>query len=241
MFGILRDGLQLRLLLQHLCWLFFPVEEKMRTKNKEKIKQLAEQRRNEILDAASQVFSKYGFAKTIIDQVASQANLGKGTVYQYFKSKNELFLSVGERGMDRLKDSVLMVIEEEKDPISRIEKAIRAYLSFFEQNSNMAAILMQEQSAFKKKVQKRYFEHYYGHINKTKEIFKTAISQGLIKDINVDNAISILMGMLSGLVYMWQGEGMKYSLKSRVDVVLEIFFTGVLRDEKRRQKYEKSK
>jgi len=213
----------------------------MRTKDKDKIKRLVEQRRNEILDAASKVFSKYGFAKTTIDQIANQADLGKGTVYQYFKSKNELFLSAGERGMDRLKDSVLTVIEKEKDPINRIEKAIRAYLSFFEQNSNMAAILMQEQSVFKKKVQKRYFEHYYGHINKTREIFKTAISQGLIKDINVDKAISILTSMLNGLVYMWQVEGMKYTLNSRVDMVLKIFFTGVLRDEKRRQKYKKTK
>ena len=217
------------------------IGDKMRTKDKAKIKQLAEQRRNEILDAASHVFSKHGFIKTTIDQVASHAGLGKGTIYQYFKSKNELFLSVGERGMDRLKDSVLMVIEKEKDPINRIEKAIRAYLSFFEQNSNMAAILMQEQSVFKKKVQKRYFEHYYGHINKTREIFKTAISQGLIKDINVDKAISILTSMLNGLVYMWHAEGMKYSLTDKIPMVLKIFFTGTIKDDKRRQKYEKTK
>ena len=241
MIGILQDGLQLRLLSQHLCLLLFSDGGKMRTKDKTKIKELYERRRGEILDAAGVVFSKNGFAKTTIDQIASQAGLGKGTIYQYFKSKKKLFLSVGHEGMDKLKDVVLEEVEKEKDPIKKVEKVISAYLTFFEENSNLASIFMQEQSEFKKKVQKRYFEHYYGHINIMRKTFKLAIKEKKIKDININNAINILIGMLNGLVYMWQGEGMRYSLRSKIPMILEIFFTGVLKDEKKRKQYEKSK
>ena len=216
-------------------------EETVRTKNKAKIRELYERRRGEILDAAGVVFSKNGFAKTTIDQIASQAGLGKGTVYQYFKSKKELFLSVGQEGVDKLKDEVLEEVEKEKDSIKKVEKAISAYLTFFEKNSNLVSIFMHEQSEFKKKVQKRYFEHYYGHINTMREIFKLAIKEKQIKDVNIDNAISVLIGMLNGLIYMWQIEGMRYSLQSKIPMILEIFFTGVLKDEKKRKQYEKAK
>ena len=213
----------------------------MRTKDKAKIKELYERRRGEILDAAGVVFSKNGFAKTTIDQIASQAGLGKGTVYQYFKSKKELFLLVGRSGMDKLKDVVLAEIEKEEDSIKQIETAIKTYLLFFEENSNLAGILMHEHGEFKKETQKRYFEHYYGHINMMRKIFKTAIKRGLMKDADVDSSNNVLIGMLNGLVYMWQAEGMKYSLTDRTPMVLEIFFTGVLKDEKQRKKYEKAK
>ena len=210
----------------------------MKITDKAKRKELTQMRQKQILDVAAEVFSKNGYAHTQVDEIAKLAGLGKGTVYRYFKNKKQLFLSVGQRGMDRLKDTILAEIEKEKDPIKRIERAIRTYLAFFEANSNLARILMEEQSEFKKKVQKRYFEHYYGHINNIREIFKSAIAQGLVKDVDIDNAISVLTSILNGLIYMWQVEGMRYLLSSKIPMVLEIFFTGIMKDEKRKKQYE---
>lgn len=210
----------------------------MKKQDRQKHRQLIEKRRNQILDAAREEFSTHGFARTTIDQVAHRAALGKGTIYQYFKNKKTLFLALGERGMDRLKDRILEGIEKESDPVKRIEIAVKTHLSFFEDNLELAVILMQEQSEFRKKIQKRYFQHYYGRINKTREIFRLAVKEGLVKDIDIDGMISILTSLLNGLIYMWQIEGMRYSLSSRLPVVLEVFFTGVLKDVKKRTEYE---
>jgi TetR/AcrR family fatty acid metabolism transcriptional regulator len=213
----------------------------MRRIDRQKHKELAEKRHNQILDAASEEFSKYGFAKTTIDQVAARAALGKGTIYQYFKNKKTLFLCLGKRGMDRLKDSVTEVIDKETDPIKKIEAAITAYLSFFENNTELARIFMQEQSEFRRKIQKRYFEHYYGRINRMREIFKSAVKEGFIKDIDVDEIISLLTSMLNGLTYMWQVEGMRYSLVDKIPIILEVFFKGVINSGEKRSEYEFSK
>lgn len=213
----------------------------MKITAKAKRKELTRMRQKQILDVAAEVFSKNGYARTQVDEIANIAGLGKGTVYRYFKNKKLLFLSVGQRGMDRLTETILVEIEKEKDPIKKIERAIRAYLTFFEANSNLARIFMEEQGEFKKKVRKRYFEYYYGHINKTREIFKSAIAQGLFKDVDVDNAISFLTSMLNGLIYMWQVEGMRYSLANKIPIILEIFFTGVINDDEKRSGYEFSK
>jgi len=213
----------------------------MRTKDTKKIKALIDRRRNQILDAASLIFSKEGFAKANTDEIAKRANLGKGTIYRYFKNKRTLFLSVVDRGLDKLKDAILIEVEKTDDPLKKIENAIKTYLSFFEKNRNLIGILIHEQSSFQQRIARRYFEHYYGNVGRIKQTFKAGIEQGLIKDMDIDSVISVYTSMLNGLVYMWQIEGKKYRLLDRASVVTKIFLTGIITDKDRREEYEKAR
>ncbi len=199
---------------------------------------IVEKRKNQILDAASFVFSREGFAKANTDEIARRAKLGKGTLYRYFKNKKELFISVVDRGLDKLKEAILAEVEKTDDPLIKIENAIKTYLSFFEKNSNFVGILIHEQSSFQKRIAKRYFEHYYGNVDRIKQTFKAGIDRNLIKDIDIDSLISVYTSMLNGLVYMWQIEGRKYRLVDKVPIVTKIFLTGIVKDEKRRKGYE---
>jgi len=213
----------------------------MKTKNVKKTEMLIDRRRNQILDVASLIFSKEGFAKANTDEIANAANLGKGTIYRYFKNKRELFLSVVDRGLNKLKDAILIEVEETDDPLKKIENAIKAYLSFFEKNRNLIGILIHEQSSFQKRIAKRYFEHYYGNVDRIKQTFRAGIEQNLIKDMDIDSVISVYTSMLNGLIYMWQIEGRKYRLIDKVPIVTKIFLTGIIKDKKRREEYEKAK
>jgi len=204
------------------------------------MKSLVEKRKNQILDAASRIFSKKGFSKANTDQIAKAANLGKGTIYRYFKSKKDLFLSVVDRGLDKLRDKILMEVEKTDDPLKKIENAIRAYLSYFEKNKSLIGILIHEQSSFQKRIAKRYFEHYYGNVDRIKKNLKEGIKQGLIKDMDVNSIISVYTSMLNGLIYMWQIEGRRFRLIDKVPIVTKIFLTGIIKDKNRRKEYEKA-
>ncbi len=201
----------------------------MKITDKAKKKELTQMRQKQILDVAARVFSKKGFARTQVDEIANLAGLGKGTVYRYFKDKKSLFLSVADKGIENLKDLVLEAMVKEKEPLDRIKKAIEAYLKFFEDNSNLIRILIHEQSEFQKRIQKRYFDHYYEHINKMEEVFRQGIAKGQIKKIDVKGAIGILTNMLNGLVYMWQIEGRKYPIVEKVPMLLKIYFSGIVK------------
>lgn len=201
----------------------------MKITDKAKKKELTQMRQKQILDVAARVFSKKGFARTQVDEIANLAGLGKGTVYRYFKDKKSLFLSVADKGIENLKDLVLEAMAKEKEPLDRIKKAIEAYLKFFEDNSNLIRILIHEQSEFQKRIQKRYFDHYYEHINKMEEVFRQGIAKGQIKKIDVKGAIGILTNMLNGLVYMWQIEGRKYPIVEKVPMLLKIYFSGIVK------------
>lgn len=210
----------------------------MKITDKAKRKELTQMREKQILDVATEVFSKDGYARADVDEIAKLADLGKGTVYRYFKSKKGLFLSAVDRGLDKLKDAILEEVEKTDDPLGKIENAIKAYFSFFEENRDLIGILIHEQSSFQKRIAKRYFEHYYGNVDRIKETFKAGMEKGVIKKMDIDNTIGVLTAILNGMVYMWQIEGRKYRLTDRVSVVLKIFFTGVIQNEKSRKKYE---
>ena len=210
----------------------------MKTKSTKKIKTLTEKRRDQILNVASSIFSKKGFTKACTDEIASTANLGKGTIYRYFKNKKELFFSVVDKGLDKLKETILTEVESTEDPLKKIEKAIKAYLSFFEKNRNLADILIHEQSTFRERIAKRYLEHYYGNVNRIRQTFTAGIKQGLIKEMDVDSIVGILIGTLNGLIYRWQIEGRKWCLMDKAPVLIKIFFTGIIKDEKRKKEYE---
>ncbi|MEA2045906.1 MAG: TetR/AcrR family transcriptional regulator [Euryarchaeota archaeon] len=209
----------------------------MRTKDPKKIEALIKKRRKQILGAALSVFSKKGFARTGMDEIALRAKLAKGTIYHYFKSKEALFLSVIDEGMENLEGLMLNTIKKENDPVKKIEEAIRTYLLFFQKNKDLIGVLTHERSEFRRRVKQKYLEHCYEHINKMEEIFRQGIRQGLLKKVDVRSAVAMLADIVNASIYMWALEGASYPLIDKLPIILKIYFTGILKDEKRRKAY----
>ncbi len=209
----------------------------MKMKSDNKMKILIENRKKQILDAAVTVFSKEGFSNANTDDIAKKAKLGKGTIFRYFKNKKILFCSAVDRGLNSLKDEIISEVEKVSDPLKKIEKIVGSYLSFFEKNKKLIGILVHEQSSFQKRIASQYLNHYYGNVDRIKLIFKKALSQGLIKKMDINEVITVLTGLLNGIVYMWQVEGGKDKLTNKVSVILEIFFNGIIKNEVRGKKH----
>jgi len=70
------------------------------------------QRKNDIIDAAERLFFKYGFDRVSIDQIAEEAELAKGTIYLYFRSREDLHYAIVNRGLN----AMAQVITEGYDP-----------------------------------------------------------------------------------------------------------------------------
>jgi AcrR family transcriptional regulator len=78
-----------------------------------------------ILDIAARIFSRYGYAKTSVDEIAQEAKIAKGTIYYYFPSKEELFLNV-------VKEQAQLFVDEMREKINEVE-GFEAKLRFFMQ------------------------------------------------------------------------------------------------------------
>ena len=84
---------------------------------------VSEFRRTEILNAARSVFARKGFVRGIMDAIAKEAGLAKGTVYLYFRSKEEIYRAVLDHDMESLKKSTL----ERIDAAKNLKDKIRAF------------------------------------------------------------------------------------------------------------------
>src|SRR5205085_8599211 len=95
-----------------------------------KVAGLRDRRREEILAVATNEFARRGYPGTDLQTVADLLGVGKGTVYRYFESKEDLFLAASDRGMRLLQENSQREAAKGREPIERITRATHAYLRF---------------------------------------------------------------------------------------------------------------
>jgi TetR/AcrR family transcriptional regulator len=98
------------------------------TERKEREK---EHRKEEILDAAQKVFFEKGLATATMDEIAEAAELSKGTLYLYYKSKEDMYLAVMMRGMEVLYKVYEPIVASEDSTIQKLVKFGDTYKEFF--------------------------------------------------------------------------------------------------------------
>jgi Transcriptional regulator len=116
-------------------------------KEREKI-----QRRNVIIDAAERVFFKEGIENASMDQVALEAELSKGTLYRYFKSKEELYKAIVIRGFIALKRKLKEAAIPTETGLQNVKAISKAYIEFSKQHLGyFNAILHYQNDQFDKR------------------------------------------------------------------------------------------
>ena len=95
-----------------------------------------EHRREEILTAAQAVFFEKGLQNSTMDEIAEAAELSKGTLYLYYKSKEDLYLSVMIRGMGVLYDMFAEAKDNASNPIDALQRIGDTYYRFFLEHRN---------------------------------------------------------------------------------------------------------
>lgn len=105
-----------------------------------------EEKRIEILDAAIKVFSEAGVEGATIEGIAKKAGIGKGTVYDYFDSKNTLFLEMIRYSGKRFSEGIVPVIEQGNTMSEKIQLISQFYASFLKEHLDMFRSIMTGQT-----------------------------------------------------------------------------------------------
>ncbi|HET6527755.1 MAG TPA: TetR/AcrR family transcriptional regulator [Balneolaceae bacterium] len=94
-----------------------------------------ERRQNNILDAAEEVIFTKGIEQATMEEIAEKAEVSKGTLYLYFKNKNELYMAIARRGSDLLNSRFVKVFSGNHTGIELIRLIGETYLDFVRNNS----------------------------------------------------------------------------------------------------------
>jgi AcrR family transcriptional regulator len=95
---------------------------------------LSDNKRLDILRAAGKVFPKKGFHKTLVDDVAREAGIGKGTIYRYFSHKEDLFFTILENAMDEMHRRMISVRKIRNNPENVVAGMLEALADFVTEN-----------------------------------------------------------------------------------------------------------
>jgi len=122
---------------------------------------VAEFRRTAILDAACRAFARCGYEGTTVDTIAAEAEIAKGTVYLYYKSKSDVYHAAVSHGLHELHAKTEKAMERASTCREKIEQFMRLRADYVEQNRDFYRIYLSEftgalkrQSPIQKQIQK---------------------------------------------------------------------------------------
>jgi AcrR family transcriptional regulator len=132
-----------------------------------------ESKRREILEAASRVFAARPFHEVLIDDVAAGARVGKGTIYRYFDTKDDLYFSTILHGFDTLSDGLEKALASESSPVARLERIAREVIAYFSARRYLATLLQNE----------RRFERRDEEMRKRRDVVNRLVTECLLEGI----------------------------------------------------------
>ena len=169
----------------------------MPAKSKRQI--VGEFRRSEIINAARAVFARKGFAKGIIDEIAREAGIAKGTVYLYFPSKTEIYKAVLDHDIARLQLVTLSRIDSAAGLREKLWAFIATRLENVESRKAFFRIMdsVQENLSMTRRQYRELFQEPVGRMSRAIE---SAIANGEIRAVDAEKTAWVIADMTRGII-----------------------------------------
>ena len=101
-------------------------------------------KKNNLLQAATAIFAEKGYKNASVDEIVERALVAKGTFYYHFKSKEDLFLSIIDTGIEKLSAEMAAKADKCHNPIQKVEAVITSQYKFFNNNHDICQMLLSE-------------------------------------------------------------------------------------------------
>lgn len=184
-------------------------------------------KRERIIAAAGRFFGEKGYHNTTTAEIAEAAGVAAGTIYIYFRSKEELLVAVFEEflgiHMERLREGVA----GEHEPRAKIRKLLTLGLRLMEENPDSARIFLsqlRQSTTMIKMVAKRSSRAYKDIIE---EVLEEGVRRGVCRKINVRAVASMLFGAYQTTVLDWVADDCSYPLMDQAEELSDFVLKGV--------------
>lgn len=178
-------------------------------------------RRAEIRDAAVKLFYEQGFTETSMRQIAEAAGAGKSTLYDYFKTKDEILISYFDNEIRTLTDLVDQVARQEMGARKKLELLLQTHLKFLLENKNFYLKMTAEaqRMGINSQVEIQKGRHAYQDL--ITELIEQGIREGVFRPVNSRLAMRIILASLTPVVFTTRPSGSpEQMLAESLDIIL---------------------
>jgi TetR/AcrR family fatty acid metabolism transcriptional regulator len=193
-------------------------------------------KRDAILRAAIDTFAARGFFNAQVADVARAAGVAAGTVYLYFRGKEDLLISIFERTMKTAIAAGRESIAGTADPVERLREIARLHLGRLGQDRELAVVFQVELRQSTKFMERFSATHLRDYLGIIRDVIADGQADGRFRSqINPTLAAKLFFGALDEMATNWILSHRQYSLVAEVDAIVDLFVGGVQRPEQDRE------
>ncbi len=187
-----------------------------------------EETREAIIQIARNIFGKYGFQKTSMNQIANANRKGKSSLYYYFNSKEDVFKAVIQQEASILKGQILASIADCNDPKDKLKTYINIRMNGFKNLLNLYDAIKNEYLSHLPFIENARQNFDKEEINIIKSILDDGIERGFFAIPDTDIASLAIVTAMKGLEYpFFVSQELHEDVDSQIEALLNILFYGI--------------
>lgn len=181
-----------------------------------------------ILEAAVKVFAEQGFYQSTISQIAREAGVADGTIYLYFKNKDDILVQFFNYKTKQVFDSFREEVNKADNSFDKLRNLIRRHLEEFQNDRNMAVLYQAETHQNSRLVEEQIKEMSKLYLDIVSEIVERGQDEGSVrKDLYVGLVKRFILGGVDEVINTWLHSDGKYDLVSMADPLVDLFIRGI--------------
>ncbi len=182
-----------------------------------------------IIDAAIRVFARYGYYNSRVSDIAKEAGMASGTIYLYFKTKDDILVTLFREKMAQWVAFVRTAIADAPDAAGKIRRLVALHFKMLEDNPDLAEVVQVELRQGQKFFRGASAHEITAYFTLIQTVLEQGIAAGLIRpDVPVKLATKMLFGAVDQVATSWVLGKRRYRLSDTADAVADIFLKGVV-------------
>lgn len=184
-------------------------------------------KRELILEAAVKVFSRYGYHKAKMEDIALEAGIGKGTIYEYFDSKLSLFQQMLERSRDIYYNSLIDGRQESLSFKERLRAVFLSHINFCRENRELTRVVFWDTEIMDEELKAWCYEKRKEKEEELKAVVLKAVENGEIRPVSPQVLGLVISGILASIWAPLTLENWDIEAEELTDALIDIIFNGI--------------
>lgn len=181
-----------------------------------------------ILEAAIKVFAEQGFHQATISQIAREAGVADGTIYLYFKNKEDIMVNFFGYKTRQVFGRFREEVDKADNARDKLRLLINSHLKEFQRDRNMAILYQTETHRFSRMCEEQIREMSKMYLDLVSEIVEAGQDEGLMrKDLYMGLVKRFIIGAIDEVINTWLHSGGNYDLVTMADPLVDLFIRGV--------------
>ncbi len=187
-------------------------------------------RREKIIEAAVKVFARKGFYNANVKDVAQQAGVADGTIYLYFKNKDDLLISLFEDKMENILERFKRALKKITDPLDQLKTFIKVYFDLIEEDKELSEVFQVELRQSSKFLKDYHNQKFADYLNILSSILDKGKKDRFFRsNLNTKITTLIIFGAIDEVARQWiLGADSKYSLKEAAEQTCDSLISGLI-------------